>query len=124
MNNKRSLLAALFYLFILGAARPWQTCLAAPSDGYDANGTKKTFYWEGSQLNNLSRLGGAPDFEEDQRRSREGKESDQYLASIREKLAHQARVDAQEKNALTFEGRLLGSPIELTYLSPGVRVTL
>jgi flagellar motor protein MotB len=124
MNPKHPDLAALFVLVILGASFPFQTGLADSSDGSGDDGTTKTYYWQGHQLNNLGRLGSSADFEEEQRHAREGKESDQYLATIRERLAHQAAKDAQQKNALTFEGELSNNPVEVTYLSPGMRVTL
>ncbi len=124
MNNKLSTLAALFFLFTLGAARPWRTCRADSSDDYDENGVKKSYYWQGNQLNNLDRLGNNADFEEDQRRTREGKDADQYLASLRNQMAHQSQKNAQEKSSLMFQGQLPGNVIELTALSPGVRVTL
>jgi len=124
MNDKLSALAVLSFLIILAAAYPWETSLADSSDAGTDNGTNKTYYWQGTQLNNLSRLGSSSDFEEEQRRTREGKDSEQYLSSIREQMAHQAHMDAQKKASLTFQGHLLANPIEVAYLSPGVRVTL
>jgi hypothetical protein len=122
MRDKHSLLSALFF-FVLVVLHPLKTCRADSSDGSD-DGTKKTYYWQGNQLNNLDRLGNNADFEEEQRRTREGKDADQYLASVREQMTRKAQKDAQEKNALTFQGQLPGDPIELTALSPGLRVTL
>jgi hypothetical protein len=122
MNAKTPLLMASFFVFCL--AQPWRAGLADSSDGYDETGTKKTYYWQGSQINNLSRLGSSADFEDEQRRARGGKDEDQYLASIREQMARQAKKNAQEKTSLIYQGELAGSPIELTYLSPGLRVTL
>src|SRR5690349_9081755 len=115
MNNKLPLLAAFFIVFILGASHPWQNCLADSSD--DDEGTQKTYYWQGNQLNNLGRLANPADFEEEQRRTREGKDADQYLASVRNQMAHQAQKNAEEKTALAFQGQMPGDPIELTALS-------
>jgi flagellar motor protein MotB len=122
MKDKHSILAVLFF-FILVVLHPLQTSRADPSDGSD-DGTKKTYYWQGNQLNNLDRLGNNADFEEEQRRTREGKDADQYLTSLREQMTRKAQGDAQERTALTFQGQLKGDPIELTALSPGLRVTL
>ena len=122
MKDKHSILAALSF-FILVVLHPLQTCRADSSDGSD-DGTKKTYYWQGNQLNNLDRLGNNADFEEEQRRTREGKDADQYLTSLREQMTRKAQGDAQERTALTFQGQLKGDPIELTALSPGLRVTL
>jgi flagellar motor protein MotB len=124
MNNKLPLLGAAFLFFILGAARPLPICLADSSDDYDENGVKKTYYWQGTQLNNLSRLGSTSDFEEEQRRAGEGKDTEEYLAKIRAQMAHQSQIDAQKKATLTYQGQLPDNPIDVTYLSPGVRVTL
>jgi len=123
MNTQRRLWAAVFVLFVLGLAYPLLTCRADSSDDDDNNGVKKSYYWQGTQLNNLSRLG-STDFEQEQRHANEGKDGEQYLATIREQMAHQAKMDAQKKSALTFDGQLQANAIEVTYLSPGVRVTL
>jgi len=124
MNRKPLTLLGLVFLFALNVSFPWHSALADDSDGYDENGNKKSYYWQGAQLNNLGRLGNPGDFEEVQRRAHEGKDPDQYLSTIREQMAHKAKLDAQNKAALTFQGQLPANPIELTYLSPGLRVTL
>jgi hypothetical protein len=115
---------AVLFLFIFGAVGPLRTCHADPSDDDDENGTKKNYYWQGTQLNNLSRLGSSSDFEEEQRRANAGKDGEQYLSTIREQMAHQAQRDAQKKATLAFDGQLSANAIEVAYLSPGVRVTL
>jgi hypothetical protein len=124
MTHKLSPWVPFLCVFAISVAHPWRICRADSSDEYDENGVKKSYYWQGSQLNNLERLGGNSDFEAEQHRAHEGKDADQYLASIRNQLARQARKNAQEKTALTFQGQLPGDPIELTALSPGLRVIL
>jgi len=125
MNVKLFPFAAVFFFSILGTASRLRLCAADSSADYDENGVKKTYYWQGNQLNNLSsRLGSSGDFEEEKRRAGVNKDSEEYLAKIRGQMSHQAGVDAQKKAALTYQGQLPGNPIEVTYLSPGVRVTL
>jgi flagellar motor protein MotB len=124
MKPKLSFFAASILFFILAAGHPLRLGAADSSDGYDENGVKKTYYWQGNQINNMSRLGSSSDFEEEQRRAGTGKEAEEYLAKIRGQMAHQAQTDAQKKASLTYQGQLPGNPIEVTYLSPGVRVTL
>jgi hypothetical protein len=124
MNSRGSCSVVAITALLVGLACPWRFCRADDSDEYDENGVKKSFYWQGTQLNNLSRLGNSSDFEEEQRRANGGKSADQYLSTIREQLAHQAQTDAQKKSTLTFDGQLAANAIEVTYLSPGVRVTL
>ena len=123
MNNKFFLLSVVCFSVLLGAGRPARL-VAADSDDYDENGVKKSYYWQGAQLNNLSSRLGSTGFEEEQRRAAGGKDSEQYLAKIREQMAQQAKADAQKTAALTYQGQLPGNPIEVTYLSPGARVTL
>ena len=119
MNVQRPLRAAIALVFMLMVAaahlpRAWGA--SDSSDEYNQDGTKKTFYWQGTQLNNLSRLGGNSNFEEEQRQANEGKDADAYLTSIREKMARQAQAATQEKSTLVYQGVLPGNPIELTHL--------
>ena len=101
-------------------------CRADSSDNSTDDGTtKKVYYWQGNQINNLKRLTqGSPNFEEEQRKAGMGESKDQYLASIREQMAHQAAADAKTRNLLVYQGQLSGNPLEVSYAPGEVQVTL
>jgi hypothetical protein len=124
MSVRPSCRLVLILAIAIVAAWFLPTCRADSSDEYDENGVKKSYYWQGNQLNNLSRLGNTSDFEQEQRQAQGGKSSDQYLSTIRAQMAHQGQANAQQKSALSFDGQLSSNAIEVTYLSPGMRVTL
>jgi hypothetical protein len=124
MNRERSW-TEIFCALVLA----WYPITIMPSAASGASGDKdsettETYYWQGNQLNNLNRLGGSPDFEQEQRHLKEGKEADSYLATIREQMQRQAAADAKNGNTLVFQGLSADSPIELTYTPSGIRLTL
>src|SRR5579871_908342 len=98
-------------------------CHADPSDNDDGTTTK--YYWQGSQLNNLSRLGNPdPNFEETQRKAQLDKTQDSYLATIRAQISHQTSADASKKALLMQQGMLPTDPVEVVYTPTGIDVTL
>src|SRR5690349_12227741 len=62
---------------------------------------QNNYYWQGTQLYNLGRLGEAFDsFEKAIQRKQNSKEAEAYLLQIRQEIVNNAKVRGQEKGAL------------------------
>src|SRR5882724_8705359 len=78
---------------------------AKSDNGNSADQTDSNFYWQGTQLYNLGRLGEAfESFEKAIQRKQNTKESEAYLLQIRQEIVNNAQKRKEEKNALNYGG--------------------
>jgi outer membrane protein OmpA-like peptidoglycan-associated protein len=94
---------------------------AAPAAN-SADQTDNNFYWQGTQLYNLGRLGEAfESFEKAIQRKQNSKESEAYLMQIRQEIVTNARARQQEKATLNYGGGSTpDTALNVTYLQKGV----
>src|SRR5439155_12855555 len=128
----------LVTLIIKGAALSFALCalrFALPCDVHaaDASGSADTadqtdnnFYWQGTQLYNLGRLGEAfESFEKAIQRKQNTKEAEAYLLQIRQEIVNNAKKRSEEKNALNYGGNSPDTALNVSYVQKGyIRVTV
>jgi len=98
---------------------------AKPADSADQ--TDNNYYWQGTQLYNLGRLGEAfESFEKAIQRKQNSKEAEAYLLQIRQEIVNNAQKRNQEKSSLNYGGNNTPeSALNVSYVDKGfVRVTL
>jgi hypothetical protein len=93
----------------------------APQDQSDSN-----FYWQGTQLYNLGRLGEAfESFEKAIQRKQNTKEAEAYLLQIRQEIVNNAKKRSDERNALNYGGNTPDTALNIAYVDRGfMRVTV
>src|ERR1700689_1002856 len=92
-----------FLLGITAAAAPLSRADDAKTN--DTDQTENNYYWQGTQLYNLGRLGEAfESFEKAIQRKQNSKESEAYLLQIRQEIVNNAKKRSDEKNALNYGG--------------------
>jgi len=99
----------------------------ANSSSGSADQTDNNYYWQGTQLYNLGRLGEAfESFEKAIQRKQNSKEAEAYLLQIRQEIVTNAKKRAEERGALNYgNGNTPDSAMNVTYLEKGfIRVTL
>jgi len=122
MITKRQL-ALVLVLGILGTG-------FAGADDKSASGsadqTDNNYYWQGTQLYNLGRLGEAfESFEKAIQRKQNTKEAEAYLLQIRQEIVNNAKKRSEEKNALNYGGNTPDTALNISYVEKGyVRVTV
>src|SRR5256885_10416395 len=91
-----------------------------------ADQTDNNFYWQGTQLYNLGRLGEAFDsFEKAIQKKQNSKEAEAYLLQIRQEIVTNAKKRAEERQTLNYGGNSPDSALNVTYVQKGyIRVTL
>jgi outer membrane protein OmpA-like peptidoglycan-associated protein len=117
----------LGYMSIANAADAAPAAAADPSAGKAGDQqTDNNYYWQGTQLYNLGRLGEAFDsFEKAIQRKQNSKEAEAYLLQIRQEIVGNARKRAEEKTSLNYNGNSPDSALNVTYVQKGyVKVTL
>jgi flagellar motor protein MotB len=100
---------------------------AAPKDTSAApDQSDNDYYWKGTQLYNLGRLGEAFDsFEKAKERHQNAKEAEAYLLQIRQEIVTNAKKKADERATLNYGVNSPDSALNVTYVEKGyVRVTL
>lgn len=92
----------------------------------NADQTDNNFYWQGTQLYNLGRLGEAFDsFEKAIQRKQNTKESEAYLLQIRQEIVNNAKKRSEERATLNYAGNLPETALNVTYVQKGyIRVTI
>jgi outer membrane protein OmpA-like peptidoglycan-associated protein len=92
-----------------------------PSDQTDNN-----YYWQGTQLYNLGRLGEAFDsFEKAIQRKQNTKEAEAYLLQIRQEIVTNAKKRAEERATLNYGGNSPDSALNVQYVQKGyIKITL
>ena len=100
---------------------PSKDSAAAPLDQGDNN-----FYWQGTQLYNLGRLGEAfESFEKAIQRKQNSKESEAYLLQIRQEIVNNAKKRAEERSVLKYGDGSPETALNVAYVQKGqTRVTL
>ena len=91
-----------------------------------ADQTDNNFYWQGTQLYNLGRLGEAfESFEKAIQRKQNTKEAEAYLLQIRQEIVTNAKNRSQEKNSLNYGGSSPDTALNVSYVDKGfIRVTV
>jgi outer membrane protein OmpA-like peptidoglycan-associated protein len=119
--------------FFLAAAAigvlSWQPARAAndaAGSAASADQGDNNFYWQGTQLYNLGRLGEAfESFEKAIQKKQNTKEAEAYLMQIRQEIVTNAKKRAEEKATLNYGGGTPDSALNVTYLQKGyIKVTL
>jgi outer membrane protein OmpA-like peptidoglycan-associated protein len=103
------------------------TFAADAKDGGDAaDQTDNNFYWQGTQLYNLGRLGEAfESFEKAIQRKQNTKEAEAYLLQIRQEIVNNAKKRSEEKSSLNYGGNLPDTALNVSYVQKGfIRVTI
>jgi outer membrane protein OmpA-like peptidoglycan-associated protein len=100
-----------------------------PEGGSSAKSVDQTdsnYYWQGTQLYNLGRLGEAFDsFEKAIQRKQNTKEAEAYLLQIRQEIVTNAKKRAEERATLNYSGNSPDSALNVTYVQKGhIKVTL
>lgn len=104
--------------------------MAFPDDNTNASPapdqTQNNYYWQGTQLYNLGRLGEAFDsFEKAIQRKQNAKESEAYLLQIRQEIVNNAKNRGQDKGMLNYGATAPENALNITYVDKGyVKVTL
>ena len=102
-----------------------------PSYGADdksggSDQTDNNYYWQGTQLYNLGRLGEAFDsFEKAIQKKQNTKEAEAYLLQIRQEIVTNAKKRAEERSTLNYSGSSPDSALNVQYIQKGyVKVIL
>src|ERR1700739_490930 len=75
------------------------------------------YYWQGTQLYNLGRLGEAFDsFEKAIQRKQNSKEAEAYLLQIRQQIVTNAKKRAEQTATLNYGGNSPDSALNVTYV--------
>ena len=106
--------------FCLGALS-----IAGRADDHQDDSNKTDYYWEGNQLNNLSRLSdSSPDFEKQEKHLQLGHTADQYLTTLRAQMSNQAAQHQKERIAMDYASGRPDNALEITYAGDGLQATL
>ena len=91
-----------------------------------ADQTDNNYYWQGTQLYNLGRLGEAfESFEKAIQRKQNTKEAEAYLLQIRQEIVNNAKKRSEEKNSLNYGGNTPDTALNVSYVEKGyIRVTV
>src|SRR5882672_8257217 len=115
---------ALSVLLLTGAA------VVHAAEGQEPNKpadqTDNNYYWQGTQLYNLGRLGEAFDsFEKAIQKKQNSKEAEAYLLQIRQEIVTNAKKRAEERTSLNYSGNSPDSALNVSYVQKGyIKVTL
>ncbi len=124
---RRSWTRGIFLVALAGALPALGMAAEATKDASSADQTDNNYYWQGTQLYNLGRLGEAfESFEKAIQRKQNSKEAEAYLLQIRQEIVTNAKKRSEEKNTINYGGG--ASPdtaLNVSYLQKGyIRVTL
>jgi outer membrane protein OmpA-like peptidoglycan-associated protein len=125
MNNHRALFFALICSLFTAL---WSLPFTARADDKSASAdqTDNNYYWQGTQLYNLGRLGEAfESFEKAIQRKQNTKEAEAYLLQIRQEIVNNAKKRSEEKNAINYGGNTPDTALNVSYVEKGyIRVTV
>jgi outer membrane protein OmpA-like peptidoglycan-associated protein len=87
---------------------------------------ENNYYWQGTQLYNLGRLGEAfESFEKAIQKKQNTKEAEAYLMQIRQEIVTNAKKRAEERATINYSGSTPDSALNVAYLQKGhIKVTL
>ena len=99
---------------------------AKDASGGSADQSDNNYYWQGTQLYNLGRLGEAFDsFEKAVQKKQNSKEAEAYLMQIKQEIVNNAKKRQEERASLNYGGGSADDPLSVTYLQKGyIRVIL
>jgi flagellar motor protein MotB len=122
MNAKQFLTG----LAVLGLGVFLSNGVRADDKSDSADQTDNNYYWQGTQLYNLGRLGEAfESFEKAIQRKQNSKEAEAYLLQIRQEIVNNAKKRSEEKNSLNYGGNTPDTALNVTYVEKGyIRVTV
>jgi outer membrane protein OmpA-like peptidoglycan-associated protein len=122
MNSKRILTC----LAVLGLGVFLSNGVRADEKSDSADQTDNNYYWQGTQLYNLGRLGEAfESFEKAIQRKQNAKEAEAYLLQIRQEIVNNAKKRSEEKNSLNYGGNTPDTALNVSYVEKGyIRVTV
>ncbi len=121
IRNSKLKISVLFAFCILNFA--FVPAHAADKQDEQAD---NNFYWQGTQLYNLGRLGEAfESFEKAVQRKQNSKEAEAYLLQIRQEIVTNAKKKAEERAALNYGGNSVDNALNVLSLQGGyTKVTL
>jgi flagellar motor protein MotB len=92
----------------------------------EADQSENDYYWKGTQLYNLGRLGEAfESFEKAIQRKQNSKEAEAYLLQIRQEIVNNAKKRSEEKGNLNYGSNLPETALNIAYVQKGyIRVTV
>lgn len=123
MNSKRLAAIALAFFGLAGLSYAAES---QKGQGSGADQTENDYYWKGTQLYNLGRLGEAfESFEKAIQRKQNSKEAEAYLLQIRQEIVTNAKKRSEERGSLNYTGNAPDTALNVTYLQKGyIRVIL
>jgi flagellar motor protein MotB len=94
--------------------------------GNSADQTDNNYYWQGTQLYNLGRLGEAFDsFEKAVQKKQNSKEAEAYLLQIKQEIVNNAKKRQEERATLNYGGNNPDNALNVSTLDKGyIRVEL
>jgi flagellar motor protein MotB len=93
---------------------------AADAKPSDTDQTENNYYWQGTQLYNLGRLGEAfESFEKAIQRKQNAKESEAYLMQIRQEIVNNAKNRSKERETVNVGGANPDSALNIVYVEKG-----
>jgi outer membrane protein OmpA-like peptidoglycan-associated protein len=124
MNQRNLLLGFSLALFAAAPGLAADKPASAPNAATDQ--TENNYYWQGTQLYNLGRLGEAfESFEKAIQKKQNTKEAEAYLMQIRQEIVTNAKKRAEERATINYSGGTPDSALNVTYLQKGhIKVTL
>jgi len=122
--KRKKIAAAVICSLLAGGFAPQAWAADAKSDSADQ--TDNNYYWQGTQLYNLGRLGEAfESFEKAIQRKQNAKEAEAYLLQIRQEIVNSAKKRSEEKNSLNYGGSTPDTALNISYVEKGyIRVTV
>src|SRR5580692_7642242 len=123
MTNRTLIFAICLLPFAMSV---WADDSKAPAAADSADQTDSNYYWQGTQLYNLGRLGDAfESFEKAIQRKQNTKEAEAYLLQIRQEIVNNAKKRSEEKNAMNYGGNTPDTALNVAYVEKGyIRVTI
>ena len=92
----------------------------APAKDGSADQTENNYYWQGTQLYNLGRLGEAfESFEKAIQRKQNAKEAEAYLMQIRQEIVNNAKNRSKERETVNVGGANPESALNIVYVEKG-----
>jgi outer membrane protein OmpA-like peptidoglycan-associated protein len=118
--------AIICSLFVMSSALPSMARADDSKAPDSADQSDSNYYWQGTQLYNLGRLGEAfESFEKAIQRKQNTKEAEAYLLQIRQEIVNNAKKRSEEKNSLNYGGSTPDTALNISYVEKGfIRVTL
>ena len=114
------IIGGLALSFALCALRFAPPLWAADAKTDSADQTDNNYYWQGTQLYNLGRLGEAfESFEKAIQRKQNSKEAEAYLLQIRQEIVNSAKKRSDEKNSLNYGGNTPDTALNVSYVQKG-----